>query len=181
MLYNLVIKPYLFYRKYKSYSNVFSEEKFRPLVGDVSYMIESENKGSVYYSYFMDRACNLTDYDMVVFLLGPIPILRVLSLKAMKELESMIPNKIDRKAESRHLGKVAPNGMPNQPSIQTMNARRSFFLKVLNINSASKYIPDMIHCVNKLISKFEVGKQYEFFEQLNQLTLDIFIRILFGK
>ena len=59
--------------------------------------------------------------------------------------------------------------------------RKKNYLRLLSLNSSSKFIPDMLSRTKNRVNTFEVGKKYNSFDELNKITLDIFIVILLGN
>ena len=82
------------------------------------------------------------------------------SPQAIKEFDSMIPSKIDRNRDLKGINKMALEGFINLRSNANYLQRKKTYLKLLSINSSSKYIPDMHFRLQKQLSKWKVGEKY---------------------
>ena len=88
------------------------------------------------------------------------PAFRIRSPQAIKEFEKMIPSKIDRNKDLKGFNKMALDGFGNNRSNADYLKRRKTYLKLLSLNTSSKYIPDIHFRLKNHLSKWEVGKKY---------------------
>ena len=55
-IYSLIIFPFIYWRKYKKYSNVISNPSFIPLLGDMKEHLDNMNAGKVHYSHLISNS-----------------------------------------------------------------------------------------------------------------------------
>ena len=75
LVYIMILKPFLFWRRYKSYRNVFVESKFIPILGDLWYNLDNVKKGKVHYYHLIQKANTYKDYDLRVVHEGTMPMM----------------------------------------------------------------------------------------------------------
>ena len=181
LVYKIVIKTYLFRRRYQRYPNVYVDKVFRPLMGDFYHYAEEVKNGRVFYHHAIEEAEVLKDYDMKVSSEGMFPGIKLISSEAMRQFTELQPAKIDRKRENRGIGKAMPKGFLHIRSDKKFVERKKQFLTFLSLNSASKYIPDMIRSIEDIASKWKEGESLDCGVDLNRLTFNIFNSLLFGS
>lgn len=91
-----------------------------------------------------EQAENLSKFDMKVTVEGVYIGLKLISPEAIKQAVELQPTKIDRQADERGIGKVMEEAFVNLKSDKTFQEHRKLYLTLLNLNSASCYIPLMI-------------------------------------
>lgn len=98
LIYLLVVKPYVFWRGFKKYSNVYTEPSFVPLLGNFSYNLANLKAGKAHYYHLIEKANEHKDYDMRVVLEGSQPVMFLVSSAAITQFVDMQPKKIDKTA-----------------------------------------------------------------------------------
>lgn len=179
-IYKLLVIPYLKHSYFSKYKNVYTGE-FVPFLGVGKHFIEAEKKGSVFYEFLMNQSQIFKGYDMVFLLFGTDPILEVVSHQAQKEFDKLVPTKIDRMKYELMITKMALDGFGNTPTSDYLLLRKKTYLKSLNINVASQYIPDIIENLEEQVNSWKSGGTYDFFDEMNHLMFTIFQTILLGK
>ena len=96
-LYNFIISPLMVRRHYSKYPNVYITQ-FVPFFGDFWHYVKNIKKGNVYYAHLRHEAKELMSpkYDFKLFFEGKIPVLHTVSTQARKEMQALMPTKIDR-------------------------------------------------------------------------------------
>ena len=155
IIYVLILRPFLFWYKYKKYSNVYTDPKFRPLLGDIWYNLQNINRGIVHYYHKVTQVKDYTNHDLKVVIEGTNPCLKLVSAKALEEFITMQPHKIDRAKSNVGLSKAAPNGLTNCRTTKSMMERKKLFTNLLNLNYASKYIPGMVDRCDEIFESLQ--------------------------
>ncbi|CAI2366304.1 unnamed protein product [Moneuplotes crassus] len=180
VLHVMVLKPYLFYRKYKQYPNVKSRESFLPILGDIKEHVDCMKNNGAHYVYMKNRADEFNKYDLRAKLDGVDPNIMIQSNKALEEFVSMQGTKIDKIDTT-----VGPSAVilksiiTNQSSPEVMRRKKSM-LSWLALNSASRYILDMIKCIERVCNDMKNRKEADLIHEMNVFTFDVFSDILFG-
>ena len=104
LVYKLLVYPYMIYRKYQKYSNVYTSPKYRPLIGDVYDSIQDMKQGKAHYANRIRDAPNLKDYDLRLKYEGTDPLIMILSNEAAQQFMKLQPKYIDR-ADQRKVRK----------------------------------------------------------------------------
>ena len=112
---------------------------------------------------------------------GVQPRFKVVSQKAHNELSDLIPEKIDRSKDIHGFGKTCMTAFAQIQTTQNHTKRKKAFMKLLSLNSSSRYIPDIISCLDKISGEWKEGDILEFSKQMNYFTFTAFNQILFGK
>ena len=71
-------------------------DKFYPFLGDIAVSSKWVKENRFQFYYMIDATIENPDYDFKLVQLGPISKFDIWSIKAMKEFEMLVPNKIDR-------------------------------------------------------------------------------------
>mmetsp|Transcript_28546 Transcript_28546/g.32629 ORF Transcript_28546/g.32629 Transcript_28546/m.32629 type:complete len:422 (+) Transcript_28546:174-1439(+) len=150
-------------------------------MGDLHLYAEDIKKGMPYYIHAIKRAKQLKAYDMRVSIEGMYPKIRLFSPQAIKEFVNLEPIQIDREREDRGIGKFMPRSFMHDRSRKKFETRKRHFLQLLGINCASKYIPLILEHCDKMIQKWTEVTTVELNKELNELTFQIFTKILFGN
>lgn len=158
LTYELLVKPFLLWYKYKKYPNVFTNCTFRPFFGDLWYNVQELKNGNVHYYHRIKKAKNLSGYDLTLELEGTNPCIRMVSSKALTEFVSMQPYKIDRCPTSFGLNKFFPHGFSNYRTTKSIQERKKMFTSLLNLNAASKYIPGMLKSCEEILKAMQDGE-----------------------
>ena len=108
-IYTCIISPYLLYRKYKNHPNVKVEDKFYPIIGDCLPAWDDMNNGRVFYHSLRKHYTQLKE-DVVLYFLGMNPYFKMRTPQAIKELEKLIPTKVDREPDKIGFGKINAKG-----------------------------------------------------------------------
>ncbi|CAI2365712.1 unnamed protein product [Moneuplotes crassus] len=181
VFYLAVVKPYLFRRKYGKYSNVYMDKGFIPLLGDLIYHVYDEKANKVHYDHLRKIANEVHKYDLKVEVEGMTPMLVFISNKAVKEVISLMPDKVDKISWPKGLMKMAVGSFSMNPTTHNTKSRRKEIFNILGLNSASRYIPLMVDRTKEFLEKIRKEKKVDFLHEANFLTFKIFIFILFGN
>ncbi|CAI2366350.1 unnamed protein product [Moneuplotes crassus] len=175
-------------RKYSQFKNVHVSQKFIPLLGDAGPYLEDTNNNRAHYDHKRRIEHQMgPDIDLKLEQLGTTPMLLVISHKALKELLSQIPTKIDRfnfdkhKAKRSGFLKTAAGCFVNSPSTKRILERRKNLAKMLSLRSVSKHLPIIIKCAEFLLSKMKKQKEVNITEEITLCTNRILVSILFGQ
>ena len=169
------------YSKYKKYPNVYTGKQFAPIVGDFRTFIDSAKDGKIFYYNLREELSRAKGCDLALLVYGINPEFKLLSPQAIKEYKDLYLTKIDRSINKTGLGKMSPKGFSKMKTNENFLERKKNYLRLLSLNSSSKFIPDMLSRTKNRVNTFEVGKKYNSFDELNKITLDIFIVILLGN
>nr|AOQ25839.1 CYP5681A1 protein [Moneuplotes crassus] len=180
ILNTVLLQPYLFWRKYKKYPNVITRESFSPILGDMKEHIDSMRENKVHYAYMKNGAEKYNKHDLRVTLDGIFPTVMVLSNKALEEFLSMQVTKIDRDDLNSGVSGLIPHSLVTMPSTKEVMRRRKNMLSWVSLNSASKYIPRMLRCLERVSNDMKTKKQVDLVHSMNVVTFDVFSDILFG-
>jgi hypothetical protein len=167
LTYIAVVKPMVFWYKYKKYNNVYVNKFFIPLLGDLYYHVKDMRAGRVHYYHKTEQAQFLKDYDLQVKLEGVNPVILIESNKALEEFAALQPHIIDRAFEYKGLTKAVPLSFINIRTTQKTFDRRKLFSSLLNLNQSSKYIPGMIDACQTMIDGMDDKGNYDFLHQMN--------------
>lgn len=180
LVYTLIIYPYLQWKKYKKYSNVYTSETFTPIVGDMKLAVEDMKNGRPHYHHKMDEAKIIKNYDLRGYVEGTEFVLMVVSQKAMKEFVKLQPHSIDRLRAVKGLGSTAPYSWVNERTTQKIKDRRKNIFSLLNFNKGSKNIPMILKKSHEFVESVQNGQEIELMNQLSNLIFSITTAILFG-
>ena len=180
LVYIMILKPFLFWRRYKSYRNVFVESKFIPILGDLWYNLDNVKKGKVHYYHLIQKANTYKDYDLRVVHEGTIPMMFIVSQKAMAEFVEMQPNRIDKAHVNMGLPKCAPQALANVRTNKLSLDRRKLMIGLLDLTRAVNYIPCIIRNVERTFNEIEEGKVIKLNHHIDMCTFGIISNIFFG-
>ena len=101
---------------YMRYTNVGMCEKFHPIVGDIGEWFEMQKQNKFRFQYIIEIG-KKKKWDLYILHQGPSMLVHVTSPKALKEVERMIPEFIDRDDNRDFLaGRVVPGSFAILPS-----------------------------------------------------------------
>ena len=158
--YTFIISPYIIYKKYKNHPNIKVNDKFNPLLGDTKMFFEDMKNGSVFYHSYRFYSNLIKEKDITLFFLGVNPLFQMRTPKAIKELEKLIPSKVDREADKIGFSKFNSKGFSHIKSTATYLERKKTYMRLLSIHSSSKYIPNILLSVKANVDNWELGKNY---------------------
>ncbi|CAI2364476.1 unnamed protein product [Moneuplotes crassus] len=181
LTYTLVVYPYICWRKYKKYSNVYTTPKFIPLLGDLKGITDDLKQGKVHYYEKIRKAPETKDKDLRLKFEGYHPILLLLSNKAIEEFAKLVPTKIDRVNTGRGLGRLGLGTFLLERSTKRTIMRRKLLTSFLSLNSSSRHIPAMVKYTAEVLKPLKEGEKQDFIEICNVLTFNIFTSVLFGE
>ena len=183
MIWLNLIRPLLYMNKYKKYSNVYMDSKFRFMMGELWHYAENMKNDRPFYYHLTQRSEEMKDKDLKLIFEGSVPVIEVISPQAQKEFAGLQPHAVDRVGDLKGIGKIAPTSFPNNISDQNFNKRRSTFMRLLSLNAASKHIPLMLDSIKNHLENWKVDQKIfpKFAYEINSLTFDIFTKILFGN
>ena len=152
--YKFIYKPYRLRQYYMKFKNIYIPEKFVPMAGDVALVEENHTNGRNKIQHFFETADKLKNTDMRLVQYGDMSILGMCSVKAVEQLEALIPSKVD--IYNHHefpIANIAPGlFIFNRTNDDTLN-RRKTLMKLLGFNKVSQYIPVMITTVDDILAK----------------------------
>jgi hypothetical protein len=180
-VYTYIVKPLRKRAYYSKYPNVKMSEKFVPVHGDFNKYLTSFKQGKPYYTHYKHEAHETMNYDMYLFDGLNDDVLKILSHRAKKEMQALIPSKIDRSGLNRSFLKIILNSCISKRSTKDVMGRLKLFTQELSMNSSSKYIPTMIKAVKSVMSRWREGETYQGIKQMNNFTFTAFTMVLFGK
>lgn len=177
----MVIPPFLEWKRYKKYSNVYTAPSFVPILGDFYLYAKNMNSGKSYYAHLDQKTYDLQDYDLELIFEGPKSCIQMISHNAHREFEQLMPDKIDRIPEDTSIGQMMPKTLGNSKTDDSFNFRKRTFLKLLSFNRSSQYIPMMVKGLDRLTGEWakkeEVDVIYEMFKQ----NFSVLTTILLGS
>ena len=159
-VYTSIISPYLLYRKYKNHPNVKVGDRFNPIVGDSLMFLDDVNNGRVFYHSLRKYSNQIKDKDVVLFYLGMNPYFKMRTPKAIKELEKLIPTKVDREPDKIGFGKLNGKAFGLIKSTKSYLDRKKTYMKLLSLNSSSKYIPNMLSTLKTNFENWKIGEKH---------------------
>ena len=120
--------------------------------------------------------------DLWFTVFGGTFVVDVLSAKGIEEFKSKCPEFIDRMdSKNMSIGKIICKSFLNSKSDESWKARRDFYLKEIGLNSASKFIPNMIEQAIEKTKEWKKHKNYDLLSEIADITFNIICIILFGK
>jgi len=180
LVYALLVYPYMCWRKYKKYSNVYTTPTFIPILGDLKRINEDMKKGRVHYYEKMQKAPEMKGKDIRIKFEGYNPLILLQSNKAIEEFTKLVPSKVDRVNTGRGLGKVGLGTFLFEKSTKRTVMRRKILTSFLSLNSSSRHIPAMMRHTSDVLKPLKQGQSYDFIDIANVLTFNIFTSVLFG-
>ena len=181
-LYEYVYIPLKYRFRYSKYKNVHMAEKFVPLLGDISLMIQNDKDKKSKFHHFIDESLERKGYDLRLVALGSNIFIDVCSIKALDEAEKLIPFKIDRDdMKGLPLENIIGGSFLLSRSDEKSALRRKQISKLLAINHSSQYIPLMIETMDKHIQAAPLDQEISFTELFAKVAYEIITKIFFGK
>jgi hypothetical protein len=181
LVYAIVVNPYYLRWKYSKYPNVFILKPYTLPFGEIHTFIENVKEGKVFDNHNRQLAKEKHDYDLDFTGYGMATMFRIISVKAKKEFNDLVPGKIDREQQLIGVGHMLGSSFASQKSTKDMMRERKIFNEVLSLNSASKYIPTMVEVIQNHLSNWKVNDVLTFPFEINQITFKLFTTIMFCK
>ena len=181
MVFTVIIQPYLMRRHYRKYSNVHISDEYAPIVGNFIEIIRSVKKGYVHYYHIQTNNKEICKRDMRLDYEASEPIFKIVSPQAHKEFSDLIPIKIDRYVDNVGFGKLTLTTFLQIKTSSNQKKRKAAFVKLLNLNSSSRYIPNFIDCMKGVTREWKKGESYKCLRGMNYFTFTVFMHVLFGK
>ena len=145
-LYVALLKPFLFWIKYKKYSNVATGAWFIPVIGDLKKHLDCVKSGKVHYAHLIENGKTVHNYDMRVKIEGISSCIAMCSKQAVEEFLALQTEKIDKVELTRGISVMIEESMANRRTTKLTKERRKNFTKWMGLNSASQYIPGILDC-----------------------------------
>lgn len=180
LVYLTLVRPFIFWYKFKKFPNVYVDPTFRPIIGDLWYHLQCVKEGRAHYKYMIDKAPIFQNYDLRVLMEGVQPVILLVSGKAVEQFCSMQPVKIDRTNDCKGLSKAAPNGYAGARTTKVVRDRRKLLTSLLNLSRASSYIPGILDCLEESIKTFKYDKEQNFEHAIGVLIFKIITNCFFG-
>ncbi|CAI2386469.1 unnamed protein product [Moneuplotes crassus] len=181
--YFIVIKPYLWRKKYQKYSNVLVGDKFIPVVGDSIKELNSIKANKVHYAHYEEDAHITKKYDLMAKLEGSVPVILVLSSRATQEfLQLQKRSLIDRYNTYRGLQVMLGKSITPRATTPDVVQRRKNMTQWLGLNASSQFISRMIQLcreTQKAISK--QNQDVDIMHHCNIWTFNVLTQIIFGE
>ena len=95
-LYDFVYKPWRNRVRFGKHKNVAMVDKFYPFLGDIAVINSNEENKNCKFYHYIRESLSSKGYDIRLNQMGSETIIDICSMKALDELESLIPSKIDR-------------------------------------------------------------------------------------
>ena len=112
---------------------------------------------------------------------GNLPTFRMISSECHQQFSDIIPHQVDRYADFFGFGKLSLTGFSQEKATEKNKMRKKRFMKLLSLNSSSRYIPTFIDNLEKISSNWHKGQTYGMVKEMNYFTFTVFAHILFGK
>ena len=181
MVFTVVIQPYLMRRHYRKYSNVHISDEYLPIMGNFIEIMGSIKNGFVYYHHLRTNNSDICKKDMRLDYEASEPVFKMVSHQAHQGLSDLIPSKIDRYPDNLGFGKMTLTAFSQVKTVPQQKKRRAAFMKLLSLNSSSRYIPDFIDCMKDITKEWKNGESYKCVKEMNYFTFTVFMHVLFGK
>ena len=181
LFYLALLKPFLFWLKYRSFKNVYTFPYFIPIYGDLYYHLNDMKNNRAHYKHKLEYANEWNKCDLKVRNDGINCVLQVISNKAIEEFVALQPTKIDNIIEYRGITKCVPHGFINAKTTKKTFERRKLFTNLLNLNKASLMIPGMIARCSEFFETIEKDKYHNFGIKMNNIIFNMFMNVLYGK
>lgn len=178
---DFVVSPLMKKRYFEKFPNVMVSKTFIPLFGDFYYFVDNINKGKAYYDHIRQEAKELMNYDLRVNFEGNSVAVKAVSLKARKEVQALIPTKIDRFPFYQGFARIILNSCIMKRSTKDNMERLKLFINELSMKSSSKYIPTMVLAIQKVMKNWKKNGNVGAVLQMNEYTFAAFNMVLFGK
>jgi cytochrome P450 len=180
-IYDFIVVPLYKKWQFQKYPNVMVSKRFIPLFGDFLEFAQNIEKGKAYYDHIRYEAKEMVNYDLRVVFEGNSVAVKAVSLQARKELQSLIPNKIDRFPFYKGFARIILDSCVMKRSTKGNMERLKLFLNELSMKSSSKYLPTMVLAIQNVMSHWKQDKTIGAVLQMNEYTFAAFNMVLFGK
>ncbi len=181
IFYLALVKPFMFWLKYKQYKNVYTYPYFIPIFGDLYYHLRDMKNNRAHYKHKIDFIDDWNKCDLKVRTEGINNVLQIISNKAIEEFVSYQPTKIDNIIEFRGITKCVPHGFINAQTTKKTFERRKLFTNLLNLNKASLMIPGMIARCSEFFDSIKQDEYMNFGIKMNNIIFNMFMNVLYGK
>ena len=182
IIYNFIYLPWRIRRKYKNWPNVAMTEKFYPMLGDITIIVQNEKENKHKMRHYVELALKDKDYDLNITQMGDMTQIDVLSSKALTEFEKLVPEKIDRhhNGDGFPIGNILPRSLVVTESTQEWLERRKEEIKTLGINRISQYIPLMIATTDEWAKTVNRNQRIDISLEVSRIVFRVIAKILFG-
>jgi cytochrome P450 len=180
VVYIMILKPFLFWKSYQKYSNVYCDTSFTPILGDLWYNLDNVKKGKVHYNHLIEKANEFKDYDLRVVNEGTMPMMFIVSQKAMSEFVELQPVKVDKAHVKMGLPKCAPQALANVRTNKLSQDRRKLMIGLLDLTRAAHYIPCILKNAENALKGLEDGKVQRLNHAIDMCTFGIISNVFFG-
>jgi len=154
LVYTVIVQPYLTRRYYMKYSNVQGplhvSDHYYPIIGNFIEVIRDIQAGKVFYQHLRDQGNTICKHDLKLDFEGYQYSFKVVSSKAHQEFSELVPHKVDREPDIYGFGKISLNALFQTRTSEDQQQRKRAFMKLLSLNSSSRYIPDFINCLKNI-------------------------------
>lgn len=181
LFYLAIVKPFLFWFKYRNHPNVYTYPYFIPIFGDLWYHLQDMKNGRAHYKHKLRFIKEWTKYDLKVRNEGINCVFQVISNKAIEEFVALQPTKIDNIIEYRGITKCVPHGFINARTTKKTFDRRKLFTNLLNLNKASLMIPGLIARCSEFFESIPKNTKLNFGISMNNIIFNMFMNVLYGK
>ena len=181
-LYDFVYKPWRNRVRFGKHKNVAMVDKFYPFLGDLAVINSNEEQKNSKFSHYIRESLSNKGYDLRLNQMGPETIIDVCSIRALDEMEKLIPSKIDRSAQiGLPIGNLLDGCLGVTYSDENWKSRRKEMTKTIGINFCSKYIPMMIKTIDKVLQSCPLNKEIDLTHIFTSTTFEIITKIFFGQ
>ena len=158
-------------------------DRFYPILGEAKlFKLNTLSDKPKLNHWYVDAAANGSSIDLRLTQFGQLQRIDACSIKALDELEKLIPHKIDRDNQSRNAFTRMFNGsFVFQKSSKLYDLRRKYILKILSTNFCSTHIETILNAIDTKIDQIEVGDHVNFNDILKMTSFSIMCKILFGS
>ena len=182
MLYEYIYMPMKYRFRYSKYKNVYMTKKFVPLLADISLILQNDKDNKSKFHYFIDESLENNKHDLRLAIVGSSIFIYICSIKALDEVEKLMPLKIDRDEEKQlPLEDVIGGSFALCRSDEKWAQRRKEMSKLIGINSCSKHIPLMIETMDKHIDACPIGQEIDLNKVFSKVTFEVITKIFFGS
>ena len=181
-LYEYIYRPLKYRARYGKYQNVIMTNKFVPLLGDLSLVIQNEKDHKSKFHHNIEDSLENKGFDIQLFILGSYVYLDLCSMKAFDEFEKLVPSKIDRDdMQGIPVVNIIGGSLGVSSSDEKWAQRRKEMGKLIGINFCSQHIPLMIETMDKYIEQSPLNQEISFTKMFAKVTFEIITKIFFGK
>ena len=158
-------------------------DRFYPILGEAKlFKLNTLSDKPKLNHWYVDAAANGSSIDLRLTQFGSLQRIDACSIKALDELEKLIPHKIDRDNQSNNAFTRMFNGsFVFQKSSKLYDLRRKYILNILSTNFCSTHIETILNAIDTKIDQIEVGDHVNFNDILKMTSFSIMCKILFGS